>query len=282
MTAIVREDPDWQTFAGEGWTARIFGESVPDREHRKQGRAIGRWTLTDSAGRTLIVFLKRHFVLPKWAGLLARLFPGRAWSPGLQEWEHLSWAEREGFPVPRAMAAGEFRGPGLRLKSFLAIEELAEQEPLHLAVPIAQQSLSAADFERWKRGVLLELARLSRELHRRRYFHCDLYFCHFYLHRRDLDRVPDDWTGRIAMIDFHRLMPSRWLWPWQQAKDLGQLLYSSDVPGVTDRDRRRFWIAYRRGDWHGATKPPNWLLRFIDWKARQYHGAAERRAKRSS
>ena len=113
---------------------------VPDREHRKQGRAIGRWTLTAEDGRTLVVYLKRHFELPRRHGWLAKLLPGRAWSPGLQEWDNLQRAAAAGLPVPRAVAAGEWRGPGGRLQSFLAVEELADQWPLHEAIPLAAET----------------------------------------------------------------------------------------------------------------------------------------------
>jgi heptose I phosphotransferase len=39
----------------------------------------------------------------------------------------------------------------------------------------------------------------------------------------------------------------RFTGPWRKAKDLAQLLYSSDVPGVTEADRARFWAKYRVG-----------------------------------
>src|SRR5688572_30904114 len=103
----VRQAPDWADFAGPDWLDRIMAVDVTDRLFRKQGRSIARWTLDAPDGQRLVVFLKRHFVLPRRLGLLATLRPGRAWSPGLQEWEHLKWAEEHGLPVPRAMAAGE-------------------------------------------------------------------------------------------------------------------------------------------------------------------------------
>jgi heptose I phosphotransferase len=48
------------------------------------------------------------------------------------------------------------------------------------------------------------------------------------------------------MIDFHRLQRHPVTSPWWQAKDIGQLLYSSDVDGVTLRDRIRFWKLYTK------------------------------------
>ena len=266
---VIRREPDWDDFAGPDWPERIMGEQVPDREHVKQGRSIGRLTLTRD-GRTLVVYLKRHFELPRRHGLLAALFPGRAWSPGLEEWEHLAWAKSNGFPVPRAVAAGELLAPWGRLRSFLAIEELEDMLPLHDAIPLAHRELGAEAFARWKRGLISELARLARELHRRRTFHQDLYLCHFYVARDDAVAPPAGWCGRVTMIDFHRLARHHIGSAWWQAKDLGQLLYSTfGVPGVTDRDRARFWKHYRLGDW-GAAAPPGWVRAVARFRAGRY------------
>lgn len=245
---VVRHAPDWPAFAGPGWLDVVMSVDVPDREHRKQGRAIGRWTLTAPDGRRLVVFLKRHFDLPRRHGWLARLFPGRAWSPGLQEWEHLEWAARAGLPVPRAVAAGEWRGPGGQLQSFLAVEELADQLPLHEAIPLAADRLPAAEFERWKRGLVREIARLARLLHARRAYHQDLYLCHFYVPAAAAARVPGEWAGRVTVIDLHRLAVTRWGDPYKRAKDLAQLLFSTvGVAGVGGPERQQFWQEYGGG-----------------------------------
>lgn len=241
---------DWPQFAGAGWPERIMQLPVQGQLFVKQGRTIGRLALR-AEGRELVVYLKRHYRLPWWSGLLALVWPRASWSPAMQEWEHLEWARREGLPVPASVAAGEFVGPRGRLQSFLAVEELHDMLPLHQAVPAAARQLTPADFRRWKKGLIEEMARLSRELHRRRHYHKDLYLCHFYVAEADTRRVPG-WRGRVWMIDFHRLGRHRWTWPVWLAKDLAQLLHSSDVPGVTVRDRLHFWRVYfgdRRGSW---------------------------------
>lgn len=273
-TRILRRQPDWERFAGEDWADRIMTVEVTDQFHAKQGRSIGRWML--SAGRDRLgVYLKRHYRLPWWHGLFAALFPDRAWSPGLQEFQHLCWAKARGFPVPRPVAAGQLVGPWFRLQSFLAVEELYGMLPLNLAVPQAAARLPAHDFARWKRGLTAELARLARELHRRRVFHKDLYFCHFYIPEADTQRIPDSWRNRAVMIDLHRLARHRVTGSWWQVKDLAQLLYSSEVPGVTARDRLRFWKLYR-GSWPGSP-PGNWLRPLIRWKWLLYRRHNHRR-----
>jgi heptose I phosphotransferase len=275
-TRLLRRAADWDRFAGAGWEERIMLEPVTDQLHEKQGRSIGRRVY--SAGNAdLRVYLKRHYRLPRWRGLLATLFPNSAWSPGLQEWQHLVWAEAEGFPVPRPVAAGQLAGPWFRLQGFLAVEELHGMLPLHEAVPLAAGQLSPGAFAKWKRGLVAELARVARELHRRRVFHKDLYFCHFYIPERFTHIPPQAWTNRVVMIDLHRLGRHRFTAPWWQGKDLAQLLYSSNVAGVTARDRVRFWKLYRSG-WNNP--PRNWLLRLVRWKWSLYERHARRRKSR--
>jgi hypothetical protein len=273
-THLFRRAADWDQFAGEGWEDRIMTEPVTDRLHMKQGRSIGRRVFVDGR-RQLSVYLKRHYRLSAWWGVLATLFPNRAWSPGLQEWHHLKWAAAQGFPVPRPVAAGQTVGPWFQLQGFLAIEELHGMLPLHEAIPLAAMRLEPVKFAKWKRGLTAELARLARELHRRKVFHKDLYFCHFYIPEAFTRTSPESWVNRVVMIDLHRLARHPIVGTWWQTKDLAQLLYSSDVPGVTARDRVRFWKLYR-SLWP-KHPPTDWLLPLINWKWRLYQRHARRR-----
>jgi heptose I phosphotransferase len=265
--------PDWAGFVGPDWAERIMALAVTDRYHAKQGRSTGRLIL-HAGGRRLTVYLKRHHRLPRWRGLLAALWPDAGWSPALEEWQHLEWARRRGLPVPASVAAGEYIGPWGRLQSFLAVEELTDMLPLHEAVPAAAANLDPAAFERWKRTLIPELARLTRELHRRRRFHKDLYLCHFYVPAADTARVPD-WRGLVHLIDLHRLAHHRLTWPLWQTKDLAELLYSSDVAGITARDRLRFWRTYLGPGRHGWAEW--WLRRGVLVRWRRYRRHNERR-----
>jgi heptose I phosphotransferase len=268
----VLQRPGWDNFAGPGWLDGIMSAAVTDRFNAKQGRSTGRWVLEADGDpgepkRHLTVYLKRHHQLPWWHGWLAALWPRGNWSPALQEWEHLEWARRQGVPVPEAVAAGEFIGPRGRLQSFLAVRELSGMLPLHEAIPLAAQRLDPETFLRWKRGLVAEMARLARLLHDRRCFHKDLYLCHFYISGDDLDRVPE-WRDRVYLIDLHRLARHRWTWWMWQMKDLAQLLYSSEIPGVDVRDRLTFWREYReRGS---SAVHDRWLRYWIVWKWRRY------------
>ena len=118
----VWQRPEWGRFAGSDWVDGILEAAVTDRFHAKQGKSTGRWIL-HADGRRLSVYLKRHYRLPRWRGLLATLWPDAAWSPALQEWHHLHRARAQGMLVPAPVAAGEFIGPWGRLRSFLVVED---------------------------------------------------------------------------------------------------------------------------------------------------------------
>jgi heptose I phosphotransferase len=273
----IRSEPSWEEFAGPDWAERIMGLELTDRFHAKQGRTIVRWTLR-AGERERVVFLKRHYRLPWLQGLLALLSPNRCWSPALSEWQHLEWARAHGLPVPQPAAAAEFIGPWGRLQSFLAVDELTGMLPLHEAVPLAGERLPGGAFASWKRGLIEEMVAITLALHRRQCFHKDLYLCHFYVAESDTSRVPATWAGRVFLIDLHRLGHHPWTWLWWRAKDLAQLLYSSDVQGVTASDRLWFWRAYRTADrltWAAA-----WLeavIRFKSWNNHRRHRRKQRR-----
>lgn len=275
---ILHEHPSWERFVEPDWADQIMQVAVTDRFHAKQGRSIGRWTL-ERRGRRLTVYLKRHYQLPWLHGLLATLWPRTSWSPAVQEWEHLRWARLQGLPVPTAVAAGEFIGPWGRLQSFLAVEELTDMLPLHEAVPLAERCLTPARFLHWKRLVIQEMARLSRALHQRRVFHKDLYLCHFYVPEQSI-RSGTLRQGDLHLIDLHRLARHSWSWRWWQLKDLAQLLYSSDVAGVTERDRLYFWHCYLAADRH--TLASRWLRWAVVLKGRRYrqHNNRQRLARK--
>jgi heptose I phosphotransferase len=171
------------------------------------------------------------------------------------------------------VAAAEYIGPRGRFQSVLAVEELAGMLPLHEAVPLAAKRLDPVTFRRWKCGLVAEMARIARLLHDRRRFHKDLYLCHFYVARDDTARLPE-WRGRVFLIDLHRLAHHPWTWRLWQTKDLAQLLYSSDVPGISARDRLQFWREYLGPD---ARNRRGWLRRYVLFKWRRYRRHNSRR-----
>ncbi|MCS7046129.1 MAG: hypothetical protein NZO58_07215 [Gemmataceae bacterium] len=271
--------PDWEELAGPRWRDTILHLPVTDNYHAKQGRSTGRLVL-ERSGRRLTVYLKRHYRLPWRHGWLATFWPAGAWSPGMAEKKNLIAVRAAGVPVPEVVAAGEWIGPAGRLQSFLALEELHGMLPLHHAVPQARQCLDGLAFRHWKDGLIRELARLVRLLHDRRWFHKDLYLCHFYIAEAETERVPPSWRGRVYLIDFHRLRRHRWTWPMWRLKDLAGLLFSSATAGVTPRDRLRFWQLYCDGG--NRSWGARLWARLIRFKSERYrHHNAKRRASAS-
>jgi heptose I phosphotransferase len=149
----------------------------------------------------------------------------------------------------------------------LAVEELAGMLPLNEAIPLAAQRNGVREFEKWKRGLTAEMARLTNLLHNRRRYHKDLYLCHFYIPEAFTRTMPA-WTGQVWMIDFHRLTAHPWTWPIGLIKDLAELLYSSSVEGVGMHDRARFWRCYLQG--HSRTATSRWFRWLILAKWRRY------------
>jgi heptose I phosphotransferase len=268
----LRQRGDWPNGPSD-WPERLMDLDLTDRYHAKQGRSIGRCALATRNG-SVVVYLKRHHRLPRWHGILATLWPRADWSPALQEWRHLEWARTQGMPVPSAVVAGERIGPWGRLQGFLAVEELTDMLPLHEAVPEAARRLPPVAFLQWKRGLLLEMARLARELHARRWFHKDLYLCHFYIPRK-LTTELRAWQGEVYLIDLHRLGYHPWTWRMWQTKDLAQLLYSTEIDGIDDRDRLRFWRAYQ-GEERRRGKM-RWWRQYILFKWRRYRRHNQRK-----
>ena len=133
------------------------------------------------------------------------------------------------------------------------------------AIPLAAERLDAAAFRLWKRSLTDELVRLSLTFHGKHAFHKDWYLCHFYIDEADTRRVPESWTGRVTVIDLHRLTLHRFTGLWRRVKDLAQLLYSADVAGLTDRDRLGFWSRYRK-----ATRFAGLIAVFAKMKWRLY------------
>ena len=266
---------DWPRYVGADWPDRIMHAKATDDFHEKQGRSTGRFVF-EANGTQLVVYLKRHYRLPLKDGIAAMLWPRGDWSPGMQERRNLEWARSQGLPVPTIVAAGEYVGSWGKLQSFLAIEELTNMLPLHEAIPLAARRLDPISFRRWKAGLTREIARLSRCLHDRSAFHKDLYLCHFFIARADVANAPD-WHGRVFMIDFHRFARHHLAKTFWLSKDLGQLLYSSEIDGIDARDRLRFWRAYLghgRKTWFGR-----WLKRIVLMRLRRYRDHNTKRTK---
>jgi heptose I phosphotransferase len=82
--------------------------------------------------------------------------------------------------------------------------------------------------------------------------------------QEDIFQLPP-WKNPIYLIDFHRLGYHPWTRRFWQIKDLAQLLYSSEIPGLEDQDRQFFWERYGSEEIKGF-----WLSQMVKYKAGQY------------
>jgi heptose I phosphotransferase len=238
-----------------------------DRFHSKQGRSTAR-VVFHQADRPLAVYLKRHFQLPWRSRLGALINPAGKHSPAAAEWAHLERVRKLGIDVPEVVAAGEQIGPHARLSSFLMVAELTHRQALNEALPPIARELDAAAFERFKRRLIAEIARITATLHAARVFHKDLYLCHFFIDPDRLDESRAPSAALVSLIDLHRLGEHRILQNWWRWKDLGQLLFSTyGVEGITDKDRLRFWKRYRR---LARIRWSRWHARIVRLRAARY------------
>ncbi len=247
------EAPDRDPIITRPFIADLLEGRRAAEVRRKPGRVIVRTMLTtDDAGRQRSVYLK--------------IYSGKRQSAAVER-QNLEWAAARGIPVPRLITAASFSGSGLAFRSALATEELCGMKPLHALIPRAAKDLSPAAFRNWKLGLGKEIARLTGLLHEAGRYHKDLYLCHFFFPEADLAEGSLV-AGRLHLLDFLRLKRYRWNRRRWQVKDLAQLLYSSDLPGIGPRDRLHFMHTYlgcRKLDRHGRR-----LVKSVAKKAERY------------
>ena len=250
-------NPRYAASVGESLTDYDDVVKLPatDEYHEKQGRSTGRYHLPAGADREP-VYLKKYARLPWWMRLFAPLDA----FPGPRELACLQQAQRLGVPVPEPVLAGADRHHACA--SFLALRELEGYAPLHRYIP---EQFGRADRTvdlRHKRDLIARLADIARRMDAGNCYHRDLYLCHFFI-RRDEQA---DGGFHLALIDFLRLKcsgRSRW-----QIKDLAQLLFASDLPGIGDRVRLRFFKLYLGANKLGPQARS--LLRQVQRKASGY------------
>ncbi|MFO0945036.1 MAG: lipopolysaccharide kinase InaA family protein [Planctomycetota bacterium] len=266
-----------------------------DDFHAKQGRSTGRCSLPTPRGPRN-VYVKRYYTLPWWQ----RRFFSLDQFPGPLEQRNLDLAKSLGILVPEPILAGADRSRPC--KSFLVIGELEGFVPLHLYLPrrFARETGSIDELASWngfKRRLSEKMVDICRRLHGASLYHRDLYLCHFFIREtsdsrtrdivenelsapriateirpaddvsRSIGRRSDVPSFDLALIDFGRLLQSsrqRWL-----VKDLAQLLFSADLPGITRDDQIRFLELYL--ETQSSAQGYQRLAHRIQSKAARYH-----------
>lgn len=227
----------------------------------KQGRSTGRFQIA-IGNEAVTFFLKRYPTVSWWQRRWASLksFPGPHESANLRAIAAL------GVAVPETLAVGTSRRHPCA--SFFATRELRGYLPLHEFIPGALRTFPRNSA--LLRTITARLAEIARSLHAAHLYHRDLYLCHFFA------RSAPDGSVDMVLIDLARLKHSRW--PRWRVKDLAQLLFSSDLPGITRTDRLRFFLHYLQIDRLNAAARR--LLTRVVAKAARYrrHNEKHRRA----
>ncbi|HEY5312544.1 MAG TPA: lipopolysaccharide kinase InaA family protein [Pirellulales bacterium] len=264
MTALSsRRTLFWAEPALSGWcgpdTRAVYERIVDLRPagnyHEKQGRSTGLYYLDGPQGPQPI-YLKKYYRLPwpkRWLAPLGQF-------PGPHELHLLRTAAALGIQVPEPVFAGADRRHACR--SFLAVRELSGFAPLHEYIPRRFSQPPAAGDGAHKLALSRRIADIARRLHAAHWHHRDFYLCHLFIRVTGSD--PD--AFELAMIDFGRLLHSRRA-RWR-IKDLAELLFSADVPGITRTDRLRFLKHYLAQSRLDATSRR--LARRLERKAQGY------------
>ncbi len=194
-------------------------------------------------------------------------------SPARREAENLVALAHDGIAVPQALgwAEKDSRSGGSGSRSAMVMGTVPHDRDLRACLAQAEP----AEVERW----LEPLARVVADLHRRGWYHRDLYLQHFVLHAE---------TEELFLLDVGRARREssprrRWF-----VKDLAALLHSTPRAVSTDQ-RARFlarWLELtgfsgRAADWTRAIQAKaKRLAAHAPRRARPGSGAATRRRRR--
>jgi len=228
---------------------------------RVEGRRTARF---ERGGRTF--YIKCHEGVG-WPEILKNLLSLRLPVLGARnEWRAIGRLEALGLPTMRAVAFGEEGWSPASRRSFLVTEAIRGTQDLEQWAGELRLATGARR-TRAKRGMICNLARITRTLHGNGINHRDYYLCHLRV-AAALEAVPRDTaTLRVYVMDLHRTQirrrtPTRWV-----AKDLAGLLYSSHcgparLP-LTSRDLIRFLKVYGDGDWRQSLRRDRALWRKV-------------------
>jgi len=228
-------------------------------------RVKGRWTAHfERGGRRF--YIKCHEGVG-WLEILKNLLSLRLPVLGARnEWRAIGRLEALGLATMRVVAFGEEGWSPASRRSFLVTEALRATHDLEHWAGALRQAPEAGRAKA-KRGMICNLARITRTLHGNGINHRDYYLCHLRVAAAIEAVARDTATLRVYIMDLHRTQirrrtPTRWV-----AKDLAGLLYSSHygparLP-LTSGDLIRFLKVYRSGDWRQSLSRDRALWRKV-------------------
>jgi heptose I phosphotransferase len=186
----------------------------------------------DLAGVT--VYVKKHF-FPGMREILKNLLRLQFPVGALNEWRALLAFHAHNIPTMTPICAGS--KPlfwKIEKESFLLTSDLGEATRLSDFLKANQVIPCRGKLLEKKRGILENLADITRKMHRAGINHRDYYLCHILMDNRE----------KLYVIDLHRVnvrnkVGKRWM-----VKDLAALLFSSLEVPVTHGQRLAFYKRY--------------------------------------
>ncbi len=226
--------------------AQIMGDEDPFSWQENLERVIFRDVENRETSRVLIgqerYFVKIH-KSASWQSAFNELVGGQTPRFGAEaEWRVVRAFQKLDIPTIEPYLYAK------RGTSFLNHRSLLISKALEKKVSLEHFSTSNPVF---KRLLIKKIAEISRKMHVAGINHRDFYLCHF-LMDQDISKGPV-----LHLIDLHRAqerekVPRRWL-----IKDLGSLLFSSLLKGLTRRDLLRFVRYYSDRPLREALKDKN-------------------------
>lgn len=188
-----------------------------------------------------------------------------------QEWKAIHALNAAGVQTMTAVAYGERGVNPANRHSFIITEELAPTVSLE---DYSRDWLENPPMPTLKRALILEVARMTRRMHRAGVNHRDCYICHFLLHT-DQPVTPSNF--KLSLIDLHRAqirasVPRRW-----RNKDLAGLYFSALNIGLTRRDKLRFLREYFAQPLRQILANEAVLLDMLETKAARLQARFERK-----
>lgn len=173
-----------------------------------------------------------------------------------------------GIPTTPLVAYGVRGSNPARLRSFVVTEDLGDI--ISLETLCADWQNNPPDV-RFKRRLIVAVAKLARTLHNNGLNHRDFYICHFCL---DQKRLAAD-EIHLYLIDLHRVGIHKKIPTNARMKDMAALYFSAMVVGLTERDLLRFLHSYS-GDLHHQVKDEARFWQVVTTRARKlylkFHG----------
>lgn len=175
-----------------------------------------------------------------------------------------------GIPTTPLVAYGVRGCSPATLRSFVITEDLGDI--VSLETLCADWPKNPPD-ARFKRRLIIAVAKLARTFHNNGMNHRDFYICHICL---DKKRLAED-EVHLYLIDLHRVGIHKELSANARMKDMAALYWSALDIGLTKRDVMRFLNHYR-GDLHRQFKNETDFWDAVSARARQlyikFHGVA--------